>query len=90
MSQPKLDVAIEAVLSVGLLVSAALLAYGLLLQREPALRAGVLLLMATPAARVVVLTIGLLLRRDWGFAAVSLWILCVLLTSLLLATRSWA
>lgn len=88
MSETRLDRAVEAVLSGGLLLSAALLVGGLLLGSEPALRWGVMLLMATPAARVVVLTVGLLLRRDWAFALVSLWILSVLAASVLVAMRS--
>jgi uncharacterized membrane protein len=89
VSEPRLDRTIEAVLSTGLGVSALLLLAGLLLQKEPLLRWGVLLLMVTPAARVVVVTLGLLLRRDWLFAAVSLWILSVLTSSLLLAVTRW-
>jgi uncharacterized membrane protein len=48
----------------------------------------VLLLMLTPAARVVVLSVGLLLERDWLFGSISLWILGVLLGSLVLALRA--
>lgn len=88
MSETRLDKTIEAVLSIGLLTSAALLAAGLLLRQEPLLRWGVMLMMMTPGARVVVVTVGLLLQRDWLFALVSLWILLVLSSSLMLALRS--
>jgi uncharacterized membrane protein len=84
----RLDQTIEAVLSGGLLISAALLGAGLLLGLEPLLRWGALLLIMTPAARVVVLTIGLALQRDWVFALVSFWILAVLFSSLMVALRS--
>ncbi len=87
VSQKNLDHVVEAVLSVGLLVSAALLVAGLGLGRDPLLRLGVMLLIATPVVRVVVVTFGLLLKRDWLFSAVSLWILSVLLWSLWLAFR---
>ena len=87
MSQERLRTTIEVVLSLGLVASAALLLLGLLLGREPLLRLGVMLLMATPAARVVVLSVGLLLERDWLFSLMSLWILGVLLSSLLVALR---
>ena len=88
MSQPTaLDRVIEGVLSVGLLCSSVLLAAGLLTGRHGLLSAGVVLLMMTPLARVVVVTIDLVRQRDWPFAATSLWILGVLLFSLYVAWR---
>ena len=80
-----LDRTIEVVLMGGLAVSAALLVAGLALGRADFLRWGILVLMTTPVARVVVVTGGLLLRRDWVFAAVSLWILGVLTFSFYVA-----
>ena len=88
MSEPtSLDRVIEGVLSTGLLCSSALLAAGLLAGRPGLLSAGIVLLMLTPVARVVVVTIDLLRQRDWAFAATSLWILGVLLFSLYVAWR---
>lgn len=87
MTQSRLEKLIEAVLGAGLALSAALLGAGLLLGRAELLRLGLLLLMSTPAARVVVLTFGLLAERDWLFALVSFWILAVLASSLALALR---
>jgi uncharacterized membrane protein len=80
-----LERTIEAVLMGGLLASAALLVGGLVLERAALLRWGILVLMATPVARVVVVTVGLLRERDWLFAAVSLWILSVLGSSVYVA-----
>jgi uncharacterized membrane protein len=77
-----LDRTIEVVLMGGLAVSAALLVGGLALDREALLRWGILVLMATPVARVVVVTIGMLRERDWLFAAISVWILSVLGSSI--------
>ena len=82
-----LDRVIELVLTVGLVLSATLLVVGLVRGQASALRAGILLLMLTPLARVVVVTVGLLKRRDWFFALASLWILGVLLSSLWVAFR---
>jgi uncharacterized membrane protein YgdD (TMEM256/DUF423 family) len=88
MSTPTaLDRVIEGVLSVGLLCSSALLAAGLFASRPGLLSAGIVLLMLTPLARVVVVTIDLLRQRDWAFAATSLWILGVLMFSLYVAWR---
>lgn len=70
----------------GLLAAAVLLVSGLTLDRAVLLKWGILVLMATPVARVVVVTVGLLRERDWLFAAVSLWILSVLASSLFVAT----
>ena len=81
----RIERVVEAVLSLGLLVSAALLVAGLGTGQDSLLRLGVMLLIATPVVRVVVVTLGLLLERDWLFSVVSLWILSVLLWSLWLA-----
>lgn len=80
-----LDRTIEVVLMGGLAVSASLLVAGLALDRTTLLRWGILVLMTTPVARVVVVTIGMLRERDWLFAAVSLWILGVLASSVYVA-----
>jgi uncharacterized membrane protein len=42
--------------------------------------------MATPVARVVVVTVGMLREKDWLFAGVSFWILAVLGSSLYFAS----
>jgi uncharacterized membrane protein len=83
--QSSLDEVIEAVLSGGLAISSVLLLLGLVLSRQGLLTAGIVLLLLTPVARVVVVTIDLLRRRDWAFAATSAWILGVLLFSLYVA-----
>lgn len=79
--------AIEAVLTGGLLVSGLLLVAGLSLGTENALRWGVILLMLTPVARVLILTVGLIHERDWPFALVSLFVLAVLAAGILLSAR---
>jgi len=81
----RLDRLVEMVLTGGLAVSALLLLTGLLSGRPRLLWLGVLALLLTPVARVVVVTGGLLLRRDWFFAAVSLWIMGVLAFSFYVA-----
>ena len=73
-----LDRVIEAVLTAGVLASGGLLLAGFALGREGLLSWGILLLMMTPVARVVVVTLGLLHEKDWVFTLVSLWILAVL------------
>jgi uncharacterized membrane protein len=74
----RLEQAVEVALTAGVGVSALLLVAGLLLGASGALRWGILLLMLTPVARVVVVTVGLVLARDWLFAAVSLFVLGIL------------
>ena len=83
--QSQLDEVIEAVLTGGLAISSVLLLAGLLLARPGLITAGIVLLLLTPVARVVVVTIDLVRRRDWVFAATSAWILGVLLFSLFVA-----
>jgi hypothetical protein len=75
----------ERVLTGGLLVSAVLLVAGLLLSQVAVLRAAMVLLMLTPVARVVVLTVGLLRRRDYLFGVISLGILAVLASGIYVA-----
>jgi uncharacterized membrane protein len=84
--EPGLARALEVALAAGVVVSGALLLAGLAADRAPLLRAGLLLLLFTPVARVVVLTVGLFHQKDWGFALVSLWILLVLLSSVSLGS----
>jgi uncharacterized membrane protein len=86
--QGSLERALEGALMLGVLTSGALLVAGLGTGRADLLRAGVVMLMLTPIARVAVLTGGLAWQRDWAFVALSLWILGVLLSSLRLA-RLW-
>ena len=81
-----LERTIEGVLTAGLLASGCLLLAGLVLGGEALLKWGILILMATPVARVVVVTVGLLRERDWLFAAVSFWIMAVLGSSIYFAS----
>lgn len=80
-----LDRLIEGLLSVGVVLSGLCLLLGLTRHDPTLLRAGILLLMWTPVARVVVVTLALFGERDWAFGAISLWILLVLLSSLRVA-----
>jgi uncharacterized membrane protein len=81
---------IAAALTVGLLVSSALFALGLLTGRAGLLKAGVLLLMFTPVARVVILTVGLFRERDFLFAFVSFFVLGVLVSGIAVSTLAVA
>jgi uncharacterized membrane protein len=83
----RLEDLIELGLKIGLAVSTALLLVGLVLGLDTALRAGIVLLMLTPVARVVVVTVGLALERDWLFTLVSLFVLGVLASGIWVAVR---
>jgi uncharacterized membrane protein len=50
------------------------------------LNLGIFVLMLTPILRVIVLAVGWLLERQWRFAAIALFVLVLLTTSLLLGT----
>jgi len=78
---------IEVVLAVGLTLGAGLLCGGLVLGSASVLRWGILALMLTPVARVVVLTVGLFHQRDWPFGLLSMFILGVLGVSMLVGAR---
>jgi uncharacterized membrane protein len=80
-----LEKRVEWVLTAGVVVSGALLLLGLSLGREPFLRAGVVLLMLTPVARVLVLTLGLFREGDRRFGLVSLAVLAILVAGIVFA-----
>lgn len=83
----RLERAIEVALSGGVLVSGVFLLLGLATGSVSLIRSGVVLLMLTPVARVLVLTVGLLHERDYLFGALSLWILAVLASGIWVSVR---
>jgi uncharacterized membrane protein len=85
VTEDVLEERIEAALKMGLALSTTLLLYGLVVGGGGPLRAGLLLLMATPVVRVIVVTAFLLLRRDWLFGLISLFVLGVLLSGVVVA-----
>ena len=82
-----LERAIVATLTAGLVASASLLLLGLAGGWGEGLRFGVVLLLLTPVAGVVVLTAGLFIVRDWLFALVSLFVLVVLFSGIGVSLR---
>ena len=78
---------VEVALTAGVAVSGLLLVAGLVLGATAPLWWGVLLLMVTPVARVLVVTVGLILDHDWLFAGISLFVLGVLLSSVYVSAR---
>jgi uncharacterized membrane protein len=85
VTEDVLEERIEAALKVGLALSTALLLLGLSAGRTGPLRAGLVLLMATPVVRVIVVTAFMLVRRDWLFGLISLFVLGVLLSGVVVA-----
>ncbi len=82
-----LERVVEVALTAGVAVSGLLLVAGLVLGSTAPLWWGVLLLILTPVARVLVVTVGLILDHDWLFAGVSLFVLGVLLSSVYVSGR---
>ena len=82
-----------AVLKWGALASTALLAFGLVLQllradsqlADALMHAGLIVLMATPVARVAVSVADYAAERDWLFLGLTASVLVILLGSLLVA-----
>lgn len=83
----RIESLIELVLTVGLLASTALFVVGLALRSNGLLKWGILFLMLTPVARVVILTLGLFRQRDVAFGLVSLFVLGVLLSGIVVSAR---
>jgi uncharacterized membrane protein len=83
------------ILTAGVLTSTCLLAAGLLLQLLGATsgtaaaltNTGLIVLMATPVARVVVSVLEYTLERDWLFAALTTTVLIILLGSLIVSMQ---
>jgi uncharacterized membrane protein len=81
-------------LGIGVAISTALLALGLALQlttgsplASPLLNAGLLVLMGTPMARVLLSCLEYIRQRDWFFAVSGLAVLAVLGITVWQATR---
>ena len=87
MSEDALEERIELALKAGLALSTLLLVGGLVFGSDALLRFGLLLLMATPVVRVVVVTGAMALERDWLFALISSFVLAVLLGGIWVAMR---
>jgi uncharacterized membrane protein len=94
-SEARLAWLLAAVLRAGFVSSTVLLAAGValhLVRLNPGLadwltNAGLVVLMATPVARVLVSVADYAKQRDWLFVAMTGSVLLVLLASLLVATR---
>jgi len=82
-----LERTVEVVLTLGLGVAFLLLLFGLALAHEGILRAGIVILMFTPVARVLLVTLGLLKARDLLFGLLSAFVLAVLASSVWVAFR---
>ena len=82
-----LERTVEAVLTTGLGLATLLLLSGLLTSHEPTLKAGIVILMFTPVARVVLVTLGLFKEHDLLFGLISAFVLAVLASSVWVAFR---
>lgn len=89
------EMALGRLLRAGVLASSTCLGAGLVMTfinaggelTRTLLVAGLLLLIATPAARVVMSAVGYLQRRDWVFSCLTLVVLLELAASVVLAFR---
>jgi uncharacterized membrane protein len=88
-----LEVTLSRLLGVGVAISSLALAAGLAVAMTIGtgaastflLTAGVLLLLATPIARVAVSSVGYALRRDWRFVVLTAIVLAELIASIVAA-----
>jgi uncharacterized membrane protein len=93
-----LEATLGRVLHIGVILSTLALAAGLAsafaLGETPLtttlLTTGVVLLVATPIARVAVSCVAYVRRRDWTFVVLTLIVLCELLASIVAAIRARA
>lgn len=90
-----LEITLGRVLGVGVTLSSMTLAVGLVSAlvlgasgiTDGLLTAGVMILIATPVARVVISSLAFLRRRDWTFAVLTLIVLGELVASIIAALR---
>ena len=88
-TSPRMERVVGVVLRWGVIASSACLAAGLLLTLAAAggpvaaflLNAGIVVLLATPVARVIVSTVEYIAVRDWAFAALTTIVLLELIAS---------
>jgi uncharacterized membrane protein len=86
---PKLERIIGTVLRAGVMTSSVCLAVGLVLSLASGggalspflLNAGIIVLLATPVARVIVSTVQYVSDRDWAFATLTVIVLVELMAS---------
>ena len=86
---PKMERLIGIVLRAGVTASSVCLAVGLVLSLATSggalpgflLNAGIIILLATPVARVIVSTVQYVSERDWAFAALTFIVLLELVAS---------
>jgi uncharacterized membrane protein len=91
----RLELAVGRVLTVGVLTSSICLGVGLVLDLGGVvhgfagllLTMGVIILLATPAARVVMSVVGYARERDWLFVGLTLIVLLELAVSVIAALR---
>jgi uncharacterized membrane protein len=89
----RLETVVGGVLRAGVMLSSVCLAIGLLLSLSGSaasaaalvLQIGILVLLATPVARVLVSTVQYISERDWPFASLTLIVLVELLASVVAA-----
>lgn len=89
----RLQTIVGRVLRAGAILSTALMALGLVLTvtsspsawSDPPLRMGLVILMATPVANVVVSGLEYLVERDWKFVLLTAIVLLILIGSLAVA-----
>lgn len=87
MNRLRIEPVIEGALTTGLGLSGLLLMLGLATGTERLLAWGIVILMLTPVARVVILTASLLRERDFLFGLVSLFVLVVLVSGIVVSSR---
>ena len=88
-TSPRMERIVGTVLRAGVAVSSSCLVAGLLLSLATGgspmatllLNAGIVVLLATPVARVIVSTVEYIIERDWPFAALTFVVLLELVAS---------
>lgn len=78
MTDERIEQILGAVLRAGVILAAGVVAAGGLVSRPNVILAGLILLIATPVARVVCSVIAFAVERDWLYVGITISVLAVL------------
>ena len=86
MTDERVEQILGLLLRAGVILAAAVVLAGGLLARRDIIQLGLILLIATPVARVAFSVVAFVLERDWLYVAITLIVLAVLGYGLIAAT----
>lgn len=78
MTDERMELILSTLLRAGVILAAGVVIAGVALSRPPVIQWGLILLIATPVARVVLSVVSFAIERDWLYVSITLVVLAVL------------